>query len=316
MSLTQRPLVSIHNLSKRFGHTLAVDGIGFEILKGEVFGLLGPNGAGKTTTIAMLTGLIRPTEGRIIINGTDQPTGTSHMKSLMGLVPQDFAFYPSLTAEENLAFFGRLYGMGGNELIMRMQMVLEAVHLQERSAQRVATFSNGMKRRLNIAIGLLHEPRMLFMDEPTVGVDPQSRNAIFEAVEALGKSGVSILYTTHYMEEAQRLCHRVAIMDQGRIVAMDDPAALVRRLGGGFIEMTLARRAKPWEKDLFGGLPSVLSVQFQERKLQLETQDVEKALRALLHVTKENHIAIDTINVIDSNLESVFLNLTGKHLRD
>jgi ABC-2 type transport system ATP-binding protein len=316
MSQTQRSLVRVHNLSKRFGRTLAVDGVGFELFKGEVFGLLGPNGAGKTTTIAMLTGLIQPTEGRIIIDGRDLSTGSSHVKSLIGLVPQDFAFYPSLTAEENLAFFGRLYGMRGRALTVRMQLVLEAVHLQERAAQRVVTFSNGMKRRLNFAIGLLHEPRILFMDEPTVGVDPQSRNAIFDAVEALGKRGVTILYTTHYMEEAQRLCHRVAIMDQGRMMAMDNPLALVQRLGGGFIEMTLAQGARRWEANLFEGLPSVLTVGVQEKRLQLETQDVEKTLRALLHVTQENHIAIETLNVLDSNLESVFLNLTGKHLRD
>jgi ABC-2 type transport system ATP-binding protein len=230
-------IVEVENLVKKYGDLTAIDGVSFAIQEGEIFGLLGPNGAGKTTLISVLTCLFPPTEGTVTIAGYDVVQDAAQVKEIIGVVPQDLALYPTISGRDNLIFFGQIYGLRGRELAQRIDQVLDIVGLADRAGDAVETYSGGMKRRLNLAAGLLHRPRVLFLDEPTVGVDPQARNYIFENVEALNREGITILYTTHYMEEAERLCHRVAIIDEGRIIALDTPQGLIALLGGGVIHV-------------------------------------------------------------------------------
>ena len=210
------PVLWCKDLRKRFKERLAVDGVGFEVAPGETYGLLGPNGAGKTTTISMVCGLLRRDGGEVTVAGVSLDDDPGRVKAAIGYVPQDVALYPDLSGLENLRFWGRMYGLTGRDLERRVAETLEVVGLTERAGDKVADYSGGMERRLNIAAGLLHRPRLLVLDEPTAGVDPQSRNAILTQVETLGGEGVAVLYTTHYMEEAERLCDRVGIIDQGR----------------------------------------------------------------------------------------------------
>ncbi len=233
-------ILEVDQLEKKYGDFSAVKGISFSVEEGEVFGLLGPNGAGKTQTISMLTGVIPPTSGTARIAGHDIKTDMKEVKKVNGLVPQDLALYPTLSARVNLNFFGRIYGLGGRELKERVEDVLRIVALTERADQAVDKYSGGMKRRVNIAAGLVHQPRLLFLDEPTVGVDPQSRNHIFESVMRLNRErGMSVVYTSHYMEEVELLCNRVAIIDEGNIIAMDTVKNLIAILGGGMIYVGL-----------------------------------------------------------------------------
>src|SRR5512136_404943 len=236
------PILEVDNLVKKYGDFEAVKGISFSVEEGEVFGLLGPNGAGKTQTISMLTGIIPPTSGTARIGGYDIRKKPDQVKKINGLVPQDLALYPTLSARANLNFFGRIYGLHGSELKERVEDVLRVVALTERADQVVDKFSGGMKRRVNIAAGLVHQPRLLFLDEPTVGVDPQSRNHIFESVQRLNRDRrMSIIYTSHYMEEVELLCNRVAIVDEGRIIALDTIRNLIAMLGGGVVQLGLER---------------------------------------------------------------------------
>jgi ABC-2 type transport system ATP-binding protein len=225
-----RAMLSVAGIRKTYGERVAVDGLSFEVRRGETFGLLGPNGAGKSTTLLMLTGLLRPDAGRILLDG-GSPTEPAVRRSL-GLAPQGLAIYPDLSAEENLAFFGRLYSLPRARLAERVEWALDLAGLPDRRRDRVVTFSGGMQRRLNLACALVHDPQVLLLDEPTVGVDPQSRNHIFEAIERLKKDGRTIVYTSHYMEEVERLCDRIAIIDDGRLLALDDLDALLRAHAG------------------------------------------------------------------------------------
>ncbi len=231
-------ILEVDNLVKKFGDHMAVKGVSFSVEKGEVFGLLGPNGAGKTTTISMLTGVLEPTGGTARVAGYDIRTDLDAVKKINGLVPQDLALYPTLSARANLNFFGQIYGLRGKDLKERVEDVLRVVSLTDRANEAVEKYSGGMKRRVNIAAGLIHHPRLLFLDEPTVGVDPQSRNHIFESVLRLNRErGMSIIYTSHYMEEVELLCNRVAVVDQGEIIALDTVKNLIAMLGGGVIKV-------------------------------------------------------------------------------
>jgi ABC-2 type transport system ATP-binding protein len=306
----------VRDVSKNFGSFPALTNISFEIDRGEFFGLLGPNGAGKTTTINLLTGLMTPTQGTITLDGIHLSTYPQKYKACFGLVPQDFAFYSSLTAADNLLFFGRLYGLGGRKLQSRLHSVLENVQLSDRKKQTVSTFSNGMKRRLNIAIALLHQPQLLILDEPTVGVDAQSRHAIFEALHQLNREGTTILFTTHIMEEAEKYCRRVAILDQGKVVALDTPGALINGLSrtvvvivvDGLIDEALQQKLTPW-----GTFHLV-----RENEMHIELIGGEKIqiLGRVLEILRRENLGIKTFSLQDSNLETVFLHLTGKALRD
>ncbi len=309
-------VIEMNGLVKKYGDRVAVQDVGFSVLEGEIFGLLGPNGAGKTTILSVLATLLFPDEGQVTIASHDLTREADQVKSLIGFVPQELALYPTLSARDNLAFFGRIYGLKGPVLRERIEAVLALVGLSERARDAVQTFSGGMKRRLNIAAGLIHQPRILFLDEPTVGVDPQSRNFIFEHVERLKAEGMTILYTTHYMEEAERLCDRVAIMDEGRLLALDTPKGLISLLGGGVIHVGLSSDAAEALLPSVWALPHVRAVSPQDGRLKIETGDARQALLKLIELCNVRNVPILSLEVLEPNLESVFLHLTGKRLRD
>jgi len=314
-------------LVKKFGDFVAVNDVNFTMEEGEVFGLLGPNGAGKSTTISMLTCLYTPNEGNMRIFGHDVVKEASEVKKLIGVVPQDIALYPTLNARDNLSFFGEMYGLKGRDLKERVETVISYVAMAERAKDAIKTYSGGMKRRINLAAGLIHNPKLLFLDEPTVGVDPQSRNHIFESVERLNRErGMAILYTTHYMEEAERLCDRVAIIDRGKIIAIDTPENLIGMLGGGLIQIGLEWEDEELRKAV-AGLSEVRSASFHS---QAES-DEEMSTKAMLKVEARTHanaalvqliqlfnrmdVQMLSLETLEPNLETVFLHLTGKSLR-
>ena len=304
------------DLHKSYGDLQAVNGITIRIEQGEIFGLLGPNGAGKTTTISMLTGLLEPTSGNVSVEGMELKPNAYDVKAKIGLVPQELALYPTLSARRNLQFFGRIYGIRGQKLRERVAEVLDLVGLSERADEPISAYSGGMKRRINIAAGLLHKPSILFLDEPTVGVDPQSRNAIFEGIEALNKDGMTILYTTHYMEEAQRLCNRVAIVDEGKIIALDTPSALIASLGGGVIIIGIDGAQSESIIDPISNIDQVKSITGKDGSYVVETRQLQEALMGVLDHTKKINARITSLELLEPNLESVFLQLTGKSLRE
>jgi ABC-2 type transport system ATP-binding protein len=309
------PILVAQELHKSYGDNHAVNGVSLQVARGEVFGLLGPNGAGKTTTISMLTGLFPPDSGSITVDGLDLTKETNAVKAKLGLVPQDLALYPTLSARQNLMFFGRIYGLKGKQLRQRVDEVLEMIGLTDRADDAVSKYSGGMKRRVNIGAGLLHRPEILFLDEPTVGVDPQSRNAIFESVEALNRAGMTVIYTTHYMEEAQRLCHRIAIVDEGRLVALDTPTALIRSLGGGVVMLGVAEGSPEDLADRIAEIAAVKSASRTDGQVKVETQRLQEALMGTLDLTNKLDVRITSLEILEPNLESVFLHLTGKKLR-
>ena len=310
------PLISINGLSKKYGERVAVQDVSFSIEEGEIFGLLGPNGAGKTTTLSILSTLLIPDEGIVTISGYDIVREARQVKRLIGSVPQELALYPTLSAWDNLAFFGRIYGLQGLELKGRVTTVLALVGLSDRATDPVQTFSGGMKRRLNIAAGLIHRPRVLFLDEPTVGVDPQSRNFIFEHVKRLNAEGMTIVYTTHYMEEAERLCDRVAIIDHGRILALNTTKGLIDMLGGGVIYLGLPQVALESLLPAVRALSHVSMVTQEDCRLKIETSNARLALLELIELCNAHNVSILSLEMLEPNLESVFLHLTGKRLRD
>jgi ABC-2 type transport system ATP-binding protein len=311
-----------HELRRTYGDLVAVEDIGFEVRAGETYGLLGPNGAGKTTTISMIAGLLRPDAGEIHVAGARMHPGAMEAKSLVGLVPQELAIYPDLTARENLRFFGHLYGLPRAELGPRIGEVLDVIGLADRADDRADTFSGGMKRRLNIGIGLLHRPTLLILDEPTVGVDPQSRNAILTSVEALATAGMAVLYTTHYMEEAERLCDRIGIVDQGRIVGEGTRRELVTSLG----EQDLVRLGVQGDLGAAAvacaSVPGVQSADADRGDVATEgsvvclLSDAAGSLPALLAAVAAAGGSVTSVEVRQPDLEDVFLHLTGRALRD
>lgn len=312
----QQPIIEVSGLVKKYGDRIAVNGVSFCVQEREIFGLLGPNGAGKTTTISILATLLLPDGGEVTVSGYNLVREAKQIKSLIGFVPQELALYPTLSARDNLAFFGRIYGLRGRALRERIDAVLDLVGLSDRAGDAVRTFSGGMKRRLNIAAGLIHQPRILFLDEPTVGVDPQSRNFIFEHIERLKAEGMTVIYTTHYMEEAERLCDRVAILDEGRLLALDTPKALIGLLGGGVIHVRFTVDSLDGLLSSIRALPHVRAVSVQESHLKIETGEAHSALLELIELCNARNVPISSLEVLEPNLESVFLHLTGKRLRD
>ena len=303
-------MIEVDRLSKRFGAVVAVDNVSFQVAQGETFGLLGPNGAGKSTTINMLCGLIAPDSGSVTLNGQADPTRPSVRRSL-GVVPQSLALYDELTAQGNLEFFGRINGLAGSRLKERVWACLEMAGLTQRRRDKVATFSGGMKRRLNLVCSLLHEPRILLLDEPTVGVDPQSRNLIFDSIEKLKSEGRTIIYTTHYMEEAQRLCDRVAILDKGKMLALDSVDNLIAQHGGpSHIEAELEKA--PDDADGLAQRLGVEGFSIDQNVVRFETTEPMQSLAAL----NQGDLRFRALKVETTNLEDVFLNLTGRRLRD
>ncbi len=316
MSSASLPVLECRDLAKRFGSRQAVDGVGFTIATGETYGLLGPNGAGKTTTISMVCGILARDAGEVLIGGQPLTPGATALKGAIGYVPQDLAIYPDLSARENLAFFGRLYGLGGHELTERVDQVLDVIDLTDRAKDRTASFSGGMKRRLNIGIGLLHRPRLLVLDEPTVGVDPQSRNAILESVEALAAEGMGILYTTHYMEEAERLCDRVGIIDEGHIIAEGTRRELVALVGGLDKVSLVASGDTASVQGQVQAVDGVRQATPHEGGMEILVEEARNHLPALLQAASRDGVVVKSVEVVEPDLEAVFLHLTGKALRD
>ncbi len=309
------PVLECAHLRKVYGDLVAVDDVGFAIEVGETYGLLGPNGAGKTTTISMIAGLLDRDGGTAAVDGREITTGSTAAKAAIGLVPQDLAIYPDLTARENLRFFGKLYALG-SDLDRRVDEVLEIIELTDRADDRTKEYSGGMKRRLNIGIGLLHCPKLLILDEPTVGVDPQSRNAILENVERLGTEGMAVLYTTHYMEEAERLCDRIGIIDDGTIVAEGtrrDLVALVGEHGRLHLETSGDASAVVAAVSEIPGVESCTSV---GATLEAVAMDASRVLPDAVLVVTNAGLDVHSAEVSEPDLESVFLHLTGKALRE
>jgi ABC-2 type transport system ATP-binding protein len=314
--MDDEPVLWCKDLQKRFKERLAVDGVGFEVAPGETYGLLGPNGAGKTTTISMICGLLRRDGGEVTVAGASLDHDPGQVKAAIGYVPQDVALYPDLSGLENLRFWGRMYGLAGRDLAERVEATLEVVGLTERAGDKVADYSGGMQRRLNIAAGMLHRPRLLVLDEPTAGVDPQSRNAILGNVEALGGQGIGVLYTTHYMEEAERLCDRVGIIDQGRLIAEGTRRELVARVGErDRIELSATG-------DLAGLAAAAARVDGVDEAsvvaggVHLVAREAGPLLPRLLEAAEHAGAEVTSVELVEPDLEAVFLHLTGKALRD
>lgn len=303
-------------LTKSYGGLVAVDDVSFQVARGEVYGLLGPNGAGKTTVISMIAGLLEPDAGHVVVDGRRVTSRSVAARAAVGLVPQDVALYPDLTGRENLAFFARLHGLRGRPMAQRIGAVLQAVGLADRADDLVRDYSGGMARRLNLGAGLLHQPRLLVLDEPTVGVDPQSRSAILDGIATLAAQGMAVLYTTHYMEEAERLCHRVGIVEGGVIRAEGTRQELVASVGaldrvalGGTGALDDAARAAT-------GIVGVESASPRDGGIEVVAKDAGALLPALLAAVADAGVRVTSVRVTEPDLESAFLHITGKALRD
>lgn len=308
------PLLEVHDLKRRYGNHVALHGVSFHVQPGEVFGLLGPNGAGKTTCLSILSCLLEPSGGSVTLQGQPVLATNGAIRRQIGIVPQELAVYDELTAWENLLFFGELYGIDQTELKRRAEHILVAMGLEDRTHARVQSFSGGMKRRLNLGIALMHQPTILLLDEPTTGVDPQSRNRIFEEIRRVNRAGMTIVYTSHYMEEVQALCTRIGIIDHGKLIACDTLPGLLRQLSGlihvrvsGAVDI-LAERCL--------AIPGAQHVRVDDGTLQVECQDVKTALIRLVGLLNELQLELTHLETEEPNLERVFLHLTGRALRD
>jgi len=307
------PAIEMDHLVKRFGDFTAVDDLSLTVVPGEIFGLLGPNGSGKTTTVNMLSGLSAPTSGRVRVMGYDLRTQTRQVRQILGSVPQETALYEELTAWSNLDFHADLFGIPAKEKKARMESMLDLVGLSDRKDSRVGTYSGGMKRRLALARALLHNPQLIYLDEPTLGVDVQSRRAIWDYILALRQQGKTVMITTNYLEEAQELCSRIAIIDHGRLVALDTPEDMKKRFGGSVVEMETVR---PFELlDELRALPGIEEVQQAGRSLKVTTQSGAKVVPQIINLVAQC-CDIREIAVREPNLDEVFLHLTGTALRD
>ncbi|HEY7329411.1 MAG TPA: ABC transporter ATP-binding protein [Gemmataceae bacterium] len=306
--------LEVREVNKSYGPTLALDRVSFDVQAGEVFGLLGPNGAGKTTLLSIMSCLLEPTSGEVRLLGTPVAAKDREVRRLIGIVPQELALYDDLTARENLCFFGELFGIDGAELRQRVAHILAAIGLEDRAADRVRTFSGGMKRRLNLGVALVHRPRLLLLDEPTVGVDPQSRNHIFEEVRRLNAEGMTIVYTSHYMEEVQALCSRIGIIDRGKLAACDTLLRLLQTLPGA-IRFRVSPMT-PGLRERLKELPDALLCEQENRLLELECGDVKLALVELMRLLQHEGAELVHLEIEEPNLERVFLHLTGRQLRD
>jgi ABC-2 type transport system ATP-binding protein len=311
-------MLVVSDIKKSFDHKEVVRGVSFSVEKGESFGLLGPNGAGKSTTISMICGLLTYDAGEVTVDGISVKKRPLDIKKKIGVVPQEIALYPTMSAKENLHFWGKMYGLSGKQAKKRVDEVLEYVGLRDRAKDKIETFSGGMKRRVNIGASLMHEPELLIMDEPTVGIDPQSRNHILETVKRLNQNGMTVIYTSHYMEEVEFLCNRIGIVDQGKMIALGTKNDLVNRLAGG----TVIKLSVASLKDEFTA--SLMKVSDVERvipdsennSLDILVHHHQLAFSEIIACAMENRVQVLSFEVQEPNLESLFLSLTGRTLRD
>jgi ABC-2 type transport system ATP-binding protein len=309
-------LLRVDGLVKSYGTRRAVDGVSFQVRAGQTVGLLGPNGAGKSTTVSMLCGLLRPDAGQVLLDGQSVTTGAASVKRRIGLVPQDLALYDDLSAHENLRLFGALYGLKGQLLNEHIERVLGLVNLLERAREKPATFSGGMKRRLNIAAALLHDPDLLILDEPTVGVDPQSRNAIFDCLASLQAQGRALIYTSHYMEEVERLADHIVIVDHGKVLADDSPAALHRKLASkALLRVELAEPVGTGLLDALRSQAGVTTLAAAGTALDIGLTDNADAVPLLGWLQGQGQRPVHFATA-RASLEDIFLDLTGRTLRD
>jgi len=314
--MSENAAIQVKDLHKDFGEVYAVQGIDFEVRRGEIFSLLGPNGAGKSTTISMISGLLKPNQGEVFVMGHQVAKNEMEAKAAIGVVPQEIALYEDLSARENLIFWGKMYGIRGEALKKRVDEILEIVGLTDRQKGRVGKFSGGMKRRLNIGIALLHKPEVVIMDEPTVGIDPQSRRNILDNVMELNRQGMTVLYTTHYMEEAQELSNHIAIMDHGKIIANGTHNELVKIVGQlDRIELTINTEStkviEAWRT-----IAGVQQVTAENSHLTLLVDDSNIVLPDIFESAAKANSRITSVEIQEPNLEAVFLHLTGRALRD
>jgi ABC-2 type transport system ATP-binding protein len=308
--------IGVQGLQKSFGENHAVQGVSFEVEQGEIFSLLGPNGAGKTTTISMLSCLLRPDDGDAQVMGHSIRTDDMGVKSVLGVVPQEIALYEDLTARENLMFWGKMYGLRGAALKSRVKEVLDVIGLSDRANDRVGKYSGGMKRRVNIGVALLHKPQVIYMDEPTVGIDPQSRRNILDSVVALKNQGMTVLYTTHYMEEAEELSDHIAIMDHGKLIACGTNEELIKLVGEQTrinltVNVEASRMVAAWQ-----GIPGVERVTLEDGQIAVLVDDSNLVLPRLFDAAAQQAARITSVDIREPNLETVFLHLTGRALRD
>ncbi|AIK35760.1 ABC transporter ATP-binding protein [Bacillus pseudomycoides] len=310
-------MLVVDHITKSFGKKEVVKNVSFEVKKGETFGLLGPNGAGKSTTISMICGLIPYDGGDIKVGGKSVKEYPLDAKRKIGIVPQDIALYPTLSAKENLIFWGKMYGLSGAIAKKRADEVLAYVGLQDRAKDKIETFSGGMKRRINIGAALMHEPELLIMDEPTVGIDPQSRNHILETVKGLNEKGMTVIYTSHYMEEVEYLCERIAIVDYGKVIALGTKTELCNRLADGFMVKLQLNRYSQELLQKVKEIPTVERIIIDEDTNTLDIGlKTGEAVGTVVSIVVENHVQILKLEVQEPNLEALFLQLTGRSLRD
>ncbi|TFH38522.1 MAG: ABC transporter ATP-binding protein [ANME-2 cluster archaeon] len=308
-------MITVTNIVKKFDGYTAIDGISFDINRGEIFGLLGPNGAGKSTLISIMCCLLQSTSGKITIDGFDIKSEQLEIKKIIGVVPQEISLYHTLTAQENLLFYGKIYGLSGSSLKNRVETLLEMVGLTDRAHDIIEGYSGGMKRRINIAVALLHNPKILFLDEPTTGVDPQSRRRIYDTIQDLNRNGTTVLLTTHQMEDAEKLCHRIAIVDKGKLIALDTLQGLLDLVGESDIIHMIAREFPEKSVKSIEKMNEVQKVSLDKDSMTIQLMNGRKSLAQIIDILISAGTQVESIQIKEPDLETLFLHLTGTRLR-
>ncbi|MDW0118661.1 ABC transporter ATP-binding protein [Sporosarcina thermotolerans] len=309
-------MLTLSNVKKSYGTREVIKGVSFKIEKGESFGLLGPNGAGKSTLISMICGLVPPLAGEILVDGKLVGKNLKEIKQMIGVVPQDIALYPTMSGIDNLIFWGKMYGLSGKVAKARAKEVLEIVGLTERAKGRIDTFSGGMKRRINIGAALMHRPQLLIMDEPTVGIDPQSRKHILETVKTLNEQGMTVIYTSHYMEEVEYLCRRIAIIDEGKLIVSGTRRDLSNRLAGGTVLKLTVDSLRPSFIEMLEQLDGVEKVIVRPEEIDVHLQSKMEIVADVILLAGRLEVVIHNMQLQEANLETLFLQLTGRSLRE
>lgn len=313
--MTDDDVITVEDLSKQYDGFTAVDRVSFDIKRGEIFGLLGPNGAGKSTIISILCCLLEPTAGRVTIDGFDVKKNATEIKKIIGIVPQEISLYHTLTARENLAFYAKIYGLSGKAMKERIEELLDMVGLTARADDRLEGYSGGMKRRINIAVALLHKPRILFLDEPSTGVDPQSRKRIYDTIRDLNRQGTTVLLTTHQMEDAEKLCQRIAIVDKGKLIALDTLDGLLKMVGETDIVQVTAKVIPPETVDVIQQIDNVQKVSVDDNSMTIQLAHGRELLAGIIDTLTASGTKVESIQIKEPDLETLFLHLTGTRLR-